>query len=259
MKSRHFVSIALVVLAVTIWGGRPGAGLAQNELTKKPFTQWTKSDAAEILNSSPWAVTQEARIDFGKEVRKIAGAPVVDGSYLTAELGGANIAVDYRVTLRLRSALPIRRAIVRLKQLESKYDQMSQADRAAFDVKTQGLVDCPGCVQNYVITISCKSANYPGADALYEGLRGATLPAVRPYIHLLNDRGEQRELVHFVAPKAPNEETVLFFPRFDDEDRPLFTSTTKKLIFRMSDNNARAITNFKIDVSRLILNGKVEF
>jgi hypothetical protein len=167
--------------------------------------------------------------------------------------------VDYRVTLRLRSALPIRKAIVRLKQIEARYDQMSDKDRTAFDTKMKGLLECPGCAQNYVITLSCKSTNYPGADALYEGLRGATLPAIKPYIHILNDRGEQRELIHFVAPKAPNEETTFFFPRLDDEDRSLLTPASKKLIFRFSENNARAITNFEINVSKLVLDGRVEF
>ena len=256
MSMRGSATFVVVVVAMWVW---PGVGFGQTELIKKPFHQWTKAEATRVLNESPWAVTQEARIDFGKEVRKIAGAPVIDGTYVTAELGSANIPVDYRVTLRLRSALPIRKAIVRLKQIEAKYDQMSDKDREVFDAKIRGLLDCPGCVQNYVITMTCKSTNYPGADCLYEGLRGATLPGVKPYIHILNDRGDQRDLIHFVPPKAPNEESTFYFLRLDDEDRPLLTPSTKKLIFRFSDNNAKAITNFEIDVSKLILDGKVEF
>ena len=259
MRLRKPAWVVMVTIALGIGLSLASVGLAQNELIKKPFHQWTKAEATKVLNESPWAVTQEARIDFGREVRKIAGAPVVDGAYLTAELGGANIAVDYRVTLRLRSALPIRKAIVRLRQIEAKYDQMSEKDREVFDAKTKGLLDCPGCVQNYVITLSCKSMNYPGADCLYEGLRGATLPGIKPYIHILNDRGDERELIHFMPPKGPNEESILFFQRFDDEDRPLLTASSKKLIFRLSDNNAKAITNFEIDVSKLILDGKIEF
>ena len=85
------------------------------------------------------------------------------------------------------------------------------------------------------------------------------MPAIKPYIHIINDLGEQRGLVHFVAPKAPGEEAVFFFSRFDEEDRVLITANNKKLVFRLSENNARAITNFEIDVSKLILNGKVEF
>ena len=258
MKTSSCVSVIMSVAMAGLFGFE-GVGLAQDVSATKPFREWTKSEANRMLNDSPWAATQEARIDFGTQVIKVAGGPIVDGGHLAAQMNGANIPIDYRITLRLRSALPVRQAIVRLKQLEAKYDSMSVKERATFDEKTKGLLDCPACAQNYVITLSCKSTNYPGADALYEGLRGATLPAIKPYIHIINDRGEQRELVHFVAPKAPGEEAVFFFSRFDDEDRPLITANHKKLVFRLSENNARAITNFEIDVSKLILNGKVEF
>jgi hypothetical protein len=258
MKHRFANSVVVsttILLSICL----SSAVLAQDELMKKSFSQWTKNEANKILNDSNWAVTQEARIDFGTQVRKIAGAPTSDEGHLAAEMNGANIPVDYRVTLRLRSAQPVRQALVRLKQLEAKYDTMSENDRAAFDAKTKGLLECPACAQNYVVTISCKSTNYPGADALYDGLKGATLPGIKPYVHLLNDRGEQRELIHFVPPKSPGEETVFYFPRFGDEDKPLITARDKKLYFRLSDNNAKAITNFEIDVSKLILNGQVEF
>jgi hypothetical protein len=255
MKHRHHsIYVALITILFLA-----AAGWAQDEWAKKPFEQWSKAEAQKVLNDSPWAVTQEARIDFGTEVRKVAGGPVTSSGQTAAEMGGANVAVDYRVTLRLRSALPIRQALVRLKQLEAKYDQMSAKERAAFDEKNKGLLDCPACAQNYVVTLSCKSSNYPGADALYEGLRGATLPALKPYVHLENDRGERRELVHFVAPRAAGEETIFFFPRFDNEDRPLLTPKTKKLYFRLSDSNAKAITNFEIDVVRLLRNGEIVF
>ncbi|MEN3330867.1 MAG: hypothetical protein V7641_232 [Blastocatellia bacterium] len=253
----HSVYVALMTLL--FWAGLTGAGLAQDEWLNKPFEQWSKADAQKLLTDSPWARTQEARLDFGSEVRRIAGAPTTSSGHQSLEMGGANIAVDYRVTLRLRSALPIRRALVRVKQIEAKYDQMSAKERAAFDEKMKGLLDCPACAQNYVVTLSCKSTNYPGADALYDGLRGATLPGLKPYVHLENDRGERRDLIHFVAPRAPGEETIFFFPRFDDEDRPLITPKTKKLYFRLSDNNAKAITNFELDVAKLLLNGELAF
>ena len=57
------------------------------------------------------------------------------------------------VTVRLRSALPIRQALLRLKQIEAKYDNMSENDRADFDARMKGLIDCPACGENYIITL----------------------------------------------------------------------------------------------------------
>src|SRR5436190_2531374 len=124
MKShRNLFYVALIT--ILLWAGLTGVGRAQDEWLNKPFEQWSKADVQKLLNDSPWARTQEARLDFGSEVRRIAGAPTTSSGHQSTELGGANIAVDYRVTLRLRSALPIRQALVRLKQIEAKYDQMN--------------------------------------------------------------------------------------------------------------------------------------
>src|SRR5258708_6136822 len=156
MKCNKHLSI-VISAAIVASLGSSSAAIAQDELMEKPFVQWTKNEANKILSDSNWAVTQEARIDFGTQVRKIAGGPTSEAGHLAAQMNGANIPVDYRVTLRLRSALPIRQALVRLKQLEAKYDGLNATDRAAFDARTKGLLDCPACAQNYVVTISCKS------------------------------------------------------------------------------------------------------
>lgn len=228
----------------------------------KPFNQWSKSEANKILNDSPWVKTREIRVAVKQGKRHVAGmtaSSVEEQRANKAELGGANAPVDFKVTLRLRSALPVRQALVRLRQIEAKYDSMSASDRAAFDEKIKGLMECPACAQNYVITISAKSSNEPGADPVFEILKGATLPAIKQYIYIANERGERRELIHFVPPKAGGEEAMFFFERLDEEDRPLLRRGDKKLIFRMSDKDAGAVTNFEFDLSELMVNGEIAF
>src|SRR5262249_29511386 len=161
---------------------------------------------------------QEIRLDPGTEMRPVAGGPSSSAGHTSAEMRGAQIPIDFRVTLLLRSAIPVRHALIRMKQLDANYDGMDKESQAAFDGKVRGLLDCPACAQYYVVTLTCKSINYPGADALYEGLRGATLPALKPHVHLEDDRGERRELVHFDAPRAAGEESVFFFPRLAGDD-----------------------------------------
>ena len=258
MKSCDVIWMVLIVCVLS--PVPTPSGVRQADWLSKPFQRWSRPEVQKLLNDSPWAITQEMRLEFDTEMRVVAGGPTTSGGHTSVASRGANIPIDYRVTLRLRSAVPIRQALVRLKQLDANYDKMSDKERAAFDEKVKGLLDCPACAQNYVVTLSCKSNNYPGADALYDGLRGATLPALKPYVHLENDRGERRELIHFVAPRAAGEETVFFFQRLgDDEEKPLVTLNTKKLYFRLSDSNAKAITNFEIDVANLIVNGAVVF
>jgi len=235
---------------------------AQEVWTAKPYSQWSKKEAESVLNNSPWASKQELRLQFDKHSQKAAG------SYSGISSAAANqaqtevttdIPVDFQFTLRLRSALPVRQALVRMKQLDTDLEKLSQKELSAFDAQVKGLLECPACEGNYVVTLSSKSSNSPGADAVYSTFKGGRLADLQRFIYLANERGEQRPLVHFVAPKAPGEEAIFFFPRLNDKGAPLLTPESKELLINLSDKQVNSVTNFKFDVSRLVSNGKVEF
>ena len=255
-------------LLVALAGGGGAAVLAQSNWSKKPFEQWSKKDAEEVLNRSPWAASQEVKIKYAAQSQAVAGAPNasfegtggrVATEENTASLGGANAPIDFTFTLRLRSALPVRQALVRLRQIEAKDGRGGDKDRAAFDARTKGLLECPACADNYVLTLSSRSKNAPGADAVFQLFKGGRLDDLKRYVTLSNERGERRALVHYVAPKVPGDEATFFFPRLDERGAPLFTPENKRLILNLTNNEVNAITNFTVDVSRLVVNGKVEF
>jgi len=224
-----------MIAAATVPLGLARATWPQDEQTK-PFRTWTKAEAKRLLNDSPWAKTQEVSSVYG------LGVPT-----------------DFKFTLRLRSALPIREALVRLKQIEAHYDQLSEKERATFDAKTKGLLDCPACADNYVLSLSSRSENSPGWDLAFRSYEKITLAMLQENVFLANDKGEKRKLVHFIPPKAAGEETVFFFARLDESGKPLIGREDKKLVFRLNPQDAGSVKNFTFDVSKLIVNGKVEF
>lgn len=120
-------------------------------------------------------------------------------------------------------------------------------------------MECPACAGNYVVTLSSKSLNRPGADAVYTAFKGGRLSDLQRSVFLANERGERRELVHFVAPKVPGDDAIFFFPRLDEKGAPLLTAENKQLLIILSDKQVNSVSNFKIDVSKLVMNGKVEF
>lgn len=241
-------------------------GVAQ-EWLGKPFKQWSKAEAEKVLNESPWVRNQEVLIRHAGRSTSVAGGtnPAAgQGGLLrsegnTATVGGARAPVDFTFTLRLRSALPIREALVRLKQIDAHYDQLSEKDRAAVDARLKGLLDCPACADNYVLTLSSRSKEEPGADASYTAFAAAKVDDIKRYITIANERGEERPLVHFVPPRVPGDEATFFFPRLDEKGVPLFTAASKELLFNITNNEVNMITNFKVDLSKLVVNGKLEF
>jgi len=227
---RRLTQLLLVLSCLTL------CARGQDPWTNKPFAEWSKAETEKLLNDSPWAKTQEVRSGSG------LGPPT-----------------DFKFTLRLRSALPVREALVRHKQIEAKYERMSEKDRAAFDARTKGLLDCPACADNYVLSLSSRSDNSPGWDLVFRSYEKMSLALLQENVFLTNEKGERRKLVHFIPPKAAGEEAIFFFPRLDDSGKALIGPENVTLSFHLSPQNAGSAKNFDVAVTKLILNGKVEF
>ena len=258
MRSTYRIFVLLAIALI------PGSALlvsAQTYGIDSNYKRWSKAQAEKVLNDSPFASSQEVRIRKEGQAQRVAGAPpsLIRDETNSVASGGTDLPIDFIFTLRLRSAVPIREALVRLKKLDSNYDAMDEKQKAAFDAQVKGLLDCPACENNYVITLSSKSRNSPGADAVYSTFKGARIDDVKRYIYIANERGERRELVHLVPPKAPGEEVVLFFPRVDEKGTPLFTVDSKEVIVNLTNNQVNISTNFRIDISKLVYNGQLLF
>jgi hypothetical protein len=219
---------------------------AQDGWKSKPYRQWTKKDVIKLGSDSPWAQVRHADATVGDSLDP--------SGYMRA------------VTIQLRSALHIRQALVRVKQLEAKYDAMNDKQRAEFDAKTQEMLECPVCADKYIVALGPPVSTGPGANAI-NALRSATLGLLKGLVHISNERGERRELIHFNAPKFVGDEALFFFPRFDEKGRPLLTPENKTLIFFFDSHQGintgyGPVTipkRFEFNVSRLIVDGQVEF
>lgn len=235
---------------------------AQEGLPRKPYTEWSREEATRVLNASSWALQQEVRIKFDKEVQKAAGSYSGVTSAAAAQAQTevtTQMPVDFIFTLRLRSAMPVREALVRLKTLDTDFEKMTREQMGAFDKLAKGMLECPACAGNYVVTLSSRSKNSPGADAVFTVFKGGRISDLQRYIFIANEHGERRQLVHFVAPKAPGDEATFFFPRFGDKGEPLLGPDNKELVINLNDNQPNSISNFRLDVKKIIVNGKVEF
>lgn len=229
---KHFTRICVLAILLTLLG-TPSSG--QKAWQRTPYQQWTLADAQSILTDSPWAQTLQ-KGGMSTSLPFPSGAVRMEA-----------------VTLQLRSGLPVRQAIVRIRQLRANYDRLSATDKASFDNQAKAVLECPACKKNYVVTL------YPSPNMLTR----LSFDALKGYIRLRNERGETRELVHVELPKSLNDEAVLFFSRFDEKGEPLLTPSSKKLIVLFDPeifrNDPMGSGRFEFDVSRLILNGEVSF
>ena len=235
MKNRRAILWPALALAAALACALPA--LAQKEeWQSKAYQQWTMKDVEKVLGDSPWSR------------RYVRSAASIGSST-------AGVMPSKGYVIRLRSALPVRHGLLRLRQLREKYDQMSEGKRAEFDEKNKTLVECPPCADNYVVAMLPSGDN----DKLPEQLYKSTLERIKGYVRLVNDRGQQRELVHFTPSKSGSEVTF-FFPKTDDAGAPLVTPETKRLVLIVEPGalgGDATINRFEFDVSKMIVDGKL--
>lgn len=214
---------------------------APAQLKHKPFEQWTLKETEALLTESPWAQT-------------LGGSVAIGGLELNSAVGGTS------VTVRLRSALPIRQALARLRQIKSKYDNMSAGDKSKLDAKNKPLLECLPCDDYYVVTLSPAPGTSRGVPHILTTMTPAQL---KLNVMLKNEKNETRELVNFVKPKFAGDDAVFFFERFNASGEPLITQASRKVTLwfdpRIFEGNAMRIVNVDFDVAKITVDGQVVF
>jgi hypothetical protein len=239
------VSLSLLFIVFLTFVITPTFGQAWS---KKAFTEWSTSEVIRILTDSPWAQTQ----------------------IKTESINSALPANSYVATIRLRSALPIRQALLRQKQIEMNYHKFTAADKARFDKETEEFIRCPECADYYIVTVgspmfgdsaSGRSAML-GFDVLAT-LRDLSSDEIKASVYLENDKGERRNLVRFIPPKGEHKEAMFVFPRQDTQHRTLITVDNKAFYFKIDPQLFKGqpipLKPFKFDVHKLTQNGEIVF
>lgn len=243
----------------------PLTALGQKFL-EKPYTKWSEEEAMKVISNKPFA---DQYASEGTE--SLLGAIENARGQSDNRLGGQERGSQARtrssqpVVIRLHSSTPVRQAMVRLRQLQANYDKMSADDQKKFDAGQATLLTCAICKDYYVVTMVLWKDTSPGAVnlGLFQNMK---LEDFKGKMWLQNDKGERREVEQFTAAKGGGDMSIFFFKRVDDKGNPLITpeSKTFKVIF---DNYLRTNTadggrippNFEFQVSKIVVDGKVEF
>ena len=208
---------------------------AQENWESIPFEKWTKSEVKKVVSSSPWAQRIEVTLN------------------VSGQVGSRDLSLTAEAMVVLRSALPVRQALLRKLQLDAKYDQMGAAEKETFDQKNLPLIKCSSCSDFYSISIVAsrtKEWDYFSEEEL------------KTKIYLCNELGEKRYMQHLVIPNYS--ELVFIFPRRNAKGEDLITEKNKKIIFNTDTNTTRHyqpifFSKVEFDVQGIIRDGKVIF
>ena len=225
------VLVLLVYVNVSI------ALLAMKTILERDFQDWTLAEAVEILNQSSWAQQRTF-------TRVVAGI----GSGV---LGEKEIFKTFFV--RFLSAEPIRKAFVRVQQIQQGYEQMSEDERKDFEALVS-----PGLkldVSQWIVVSLTFRSNNPRQERRVESFLDAqTVETMKARAFLSTDRLSQVELEAYFPPRRDGVGAKFVFPR-QLSGEPIITKEESSVTFEANLLTQRLRVTFL--VSEMLLDGEL--
>jgi hypothetical protein len=174
---------------------------------KKPYAEWSDKEVKRLLSDSPWAKTFTLRRPVLQQTRREFGR----FSSAAGEGEGQNAPeIDYVVYMR--TAQPVREALVRTAQFEQKYDAMNRASRQAFDASWSQFLTAS--FPSKVIVQVKYSSNVTDIDRkLANYWQTQTLETMLTDSFLTGPDGKRVSPIAFWVGKGATREFQLAFPR----------------------------------------------
>jgi hypothetical protein len=258
---------AVVLLALS--GISLAASQAGEFWNKRASRQWSEKECRKLLEDSPWAQkhtlsqtliepTQRPALDRGPAQNpaspdvRIPDINRPDGSGRARE---ARPEIVYQV--QLRSALPIRHALVRLEQIGAKYDQMQPDQQRGFDQKAAEFL-AKSFRDTILLHVSYGSNVQVDDRELAAHWQKQTTEMLRNFVFLIASGGEKFSLLDYRAAQGGGREFQLTFPR-KHGDEPLIGPRDKTLQLEFphpvirGQKRSRVLISFKVE--KMLIDG----
>ena len=229
-----------VVLFLTICLLAAGSVVGQKKL--KPWKEWSKNDAQNVLNDSPWAHLQVDQ-DF------VEPTPLTRprDSSIDARLK-ANEGMTHGI--RFFSARPVRQAFVRMIQLQNKDlppETMSRLNTFAEVASEDSII--------IAVTTENPDANMLGKAM--QIIRNASTPQIKITTFLERNDGKRIFLEEYIPPGADGFGARFIFPRIVDGKPFLSPEFTSVRFVSTLDPSIKLSMTYK--VKDMMVDGKIEY
>jgi len=226
------ISVIQILLPICLFAG--------NNCTTSSAS-WNQNQAKAIVNESAWSKKMTLAV--------IPKNSSLNQAALELPSGGADprLAVDpprgygadkgsgvygekelyYSYSVRLFSALPVRRAYVRLVQLRDKYDRMSLQDKSSYDKRFDPVLSLDTS-EEIIVAVDLQSNDRQLAMEVFRQLNQATRNSLSQYAYLITDHRGRIPLKDYAPPSADGTGAKLIFPR-NINGEPVVLSQDKEL------------------------------
>ena len=205
---------------------------------KKDYRQWSDKECRKLLEDSPWANQYSIGQVYIDTIQTDS----------TVRERQQNPKIEYKV--QIRSAAPVRQALVRLSQINAKYESLNADDRKAFDQSTEKFLSASN--SNSIVMHVTYTANVQNDDRdLARHWHSQTAETLKNFVFLIGGGGVKVPLSIYRSGDSAAREFQFVFPR-EYNGRPVIGPGDKSLMLEFNHPNirgtaARVLIEFKID------------
>lgn len=217
------------------------------------WTKWSKKEAEKMLSDSPWSQNQ-TDTDTSEMFFSPTSDPNKPGARSTATddarltQGATNQSVNVKYLVRFFSARPVRRALVRMMELQNNPPpDVAEKMHNFADVKA---------TDSIIITLSVQSSDQRSERAVMQSINSAVTATLKNDTYLERD-GKRLFLEEYVPPGKDGFGARFIFLRALDE-KPFIADNSGEVRFYAKYPNGPKIDR-KFKVSEMMYNGELEY
>lgn len=220
----------------------------------KKWTEWSKREALDILEKSPWAQTQN-ETDASEQMYSPTSAAGVNGARTTsnddtrATQGATNQATNVKYHVRFFSARPIREALIRIMELGQKPSAEAITGMHNFaEVKSENSI---------IVTVAIEYTDQRSGNPVMQALNSAVTATLKNDCYLQRADGKQLFLEDYKPPGKDGFGARFIFLRMPDE-KPFIDASSKEVrFFAQVNSNIKIDRRFK--VADMMYQGQLEY
>jgi hypothetical protein len=214
----------------------------------KAFDEWSLKECQKLLQDSPWA--KNYQLTSAQSIGGLSGGDATDGQppYVT-----------YQV--QLRSAHPIRQAMIRQMQIAQNYEKMSVEQKKQFDQSSQSFLMAD--TSNVVIVYLSYKTNLPNNYRdLSRYWQTQTVELLNHSVYLSGSKGDKVPIAQYIPGQEGGNDFQFIFPRkvngkevLGPDDKELRLEFAYPVVGRIGDG--RGFIEFKVD--KMKVNGEAVY
>jgi len=222
----------------------------------KKWTEWSKKDALDVLEKSPWAQVQN-ETDASEQMYSPTSDPRLQGNRTTsnddtrAGQGATNQATNVKYHVRFFSARPIREAHIRLMELgqtaKPPADAITRMHNFA-EVKSEGSI---------IVTVTIEGNDQRALNPVMQALNSSVIGTLKNTCYLQRADGKQLFLEEYIPPGKDGFGARFIFLRMPEE-KPFIDANSKEIrFFAQVNSNIKIDRRFKI--ADMMYQGQLEY